>query len=77
MATKNNYIYKKYIIYLVVPDKKKIFNKIKKTNKTSEHITDHMTNILDKNDLNNYFLLFKQDIIKNNDWSDICHQKKI
>ena len=41
----------------------------------SEHITNHMTedHILDKDDLNKYFLAFKQDIIKNynGDWDEI------
>ena len=75
MATKNKHIYEKYKIYLVVPNKKKVLDKVKTANKSSEYITEHMTsdNILDKNDLNKYFLLFKEDIIKNKleDWQDI------
>ena len=75
MATKNKNIYKNYKIYLVVPNKKKVLDKVKNANKSSEYITEHMTedNILDKTDLNKYFLLFKQDIIKNknNNWSEI------
>lgn len=66
MANKNKYIYKNYKIYLVVPDKNEILAKVQSANKSSEYITEHMTenNILDKNDLNKYFLKFKQDIIK-------------
>ncbi len=75
MATKNKHIYKNYKIYLVVPNKKKVLNKVKNANESSKYITDHMTedNILDKTDLNKYFLSFKQDIIKNkdNDWNEI------
>ncbi|ATZ80507.1 putative site-specific DNA-methyltransferase [Bodo saltans virus] len=67
MATKNKHIYKNYKIYLVVPNKKKVLDKVKNANESSEYITEHMTeeNILDKDDLNKYFLAFKQDIIKN------------
>lgn len=75
MATKNKHIYKKYKIYLVVPNKKKVLEKCKNANKSSEYITEHITeeNILDEQDLNKYFLAFKQDIIKNknNDWNEI------
>jgi len=75
MATKNINIYKNYIIYLVVPNKKKVLNKVKNANKSSEYITQHMTenNILDKDDFNKFFLKFKQDIIKNadSDWQTI------
>ena len=75
MATKNKLIYKNNKIYLVVPNKKKVLDKVKNANESSEYITEHMTedNILDKNDLNKYFLAFKQDIIKNkdNDWNEI------
>ena len=75
MATKNKHIYKNYKIYLVVPNKKKVLDKVKNANESSKYITEHMTqdNILDKNDLNKYFLAFKQDIIKNKmeDWQSI------
>ena len=67
MATKNKFIYKTYKIFLVVPNKKTVLDKVKNANTSSDYITEHMTeaNILDKTDLNKYFLLFKQDIIKN------------
>jgi len=80
MATKNKYIYKNYKIYLVVPNKKKVLDKVKNANESSEYITEHMTdeNILDIDDLNKYFLIFKQDIIKNKNenWQDIYLTKK-
>ena len=80
MATKNKHIYKNYKIYLVVPNKKKVLDKVKNANESSEYITEHMTedNILDKNDLNKYFLAFKQDIIKNKleDWQSIYLNSK-
>ena len=75
IATENKHIYKNYKIYLMVPNKKKVLDKVKNANKSSEYITKHMTadNILDKEDLNKYFLVFKQDIIKNKneDWQTI------
>lgn len=75
MATKNKHIYKNYKIYLIVPNKKKVLDKVKNANKSSHYITEHIIedNILDKTDLNKYFLLFKQDIIKNknNNWNEI------
>jgi hypothetical protein len=80
MATKNKHIYKNYKIYLVVPNKKKVLDKVKNANESSNYITEHMTddNILDKDDLNKYFLAFKQDIIKNknNDWQSIYLNSK-
>jgi len=65
MISKNNKIYKKYDIYLVVPDKKSVLDKVHNANKSSQYITDYMTEdkILDKNDLNKYFLRFKHDIL--------------
>jgi hypothetical protein len=80
MATKNKHIYKNYKIYLVVPNKKKVLDKVKNANESSEYITEHMTedNILDKTDLNKYFLAFKQDIIKNKneDWQTVYLNSK-
>jgi hypothetical protein len=80
MATKNKHIYKNYKIYLVVPNKKKVLDKVKNANQSSEYITEHMNddNILDKDDLNKYFLAFKQDIIKNKneDWQTVYLNSK-
>lgn len=80
MATKNKHIYKNYKIYLIVPNKKKVLDKVKNANKSSHYITEHIIedNILDKTDLNKYFLLFKQDIIKNknNNWNEIYSSLK-
>ena len=76
----NKHIYKNYEIYLVVPNKKNVLDKVKTSNKSSNYITKYMTkdNILDKTDLNKYFLDFKQDIIKNknNDWTEIYLSSK-
>ena len=75
MVDDNKHLYKKFQIYLVVKNKHKVFDKVINASITSKYITKHMTieNILDKNDLNKYFLLFKQDIIKNisNNWNDL------
>jgi len=80
MASKNKHIYKNYKIYLVVPNKKKVLDKVKNANVSSYYITEHMTedNILDKTDLNKYFLAFKQDIIKNKleDWQVVYLNSK-
>ncbi len=80
MAFVNKHIYKNYKIYLVVPNKNLIKNKVNNSNESSKYITKHMTkeNILDKADLNKYFLAFKQDIIKNinENWQTIyLHDK--
>ena len=76
----NKHIYKNYKIYLLVPNKKKVLNKVRNANKSSNYITKHMTedNILDIDDLNKYFLAFKQDIIKNinEDWQTIYLSSK-
>jgi len=82
MATKNKHIYKNYKIYLLIPNKKQVLDKVKNANKSSEYITEYMfeDNILDKTDLNKYFLAFKQDIIKNinENWQTIyLHDKPI
>jgi hypothetical protein len=71
-ATKHKTIYKQYKIYLAVPDKNKLLDKVNKSNKSSKYITEHITNdtILDKTDLNRYFIAFKDSIIenKNSNW---------
>jgi hypothetical protein len=62
----NKHIYPNFKIFLLVPDKKSVLEKVKNANKSSNYITKYMTeeNILDKNDLNKCFLRFKADIIK-------------
>jgi hypothetical protein len=76
----NKYIYKKYEIFLVVPNKTKILNKVKTSNPSSKYITKHMIedNILDINDLNKFFLIFKKDILKNytENWQSIYLKNK-
>ena len=46
-----------------------MLDKVKTANNSSNYITKYMKedNILDKDDLNKYFLAFKQYIIKNKD----------
>jgi hypothetical protein len=80
MIDDNKHIYKNYKIYLVVPNKKKVLDKVKTANNSSNYITKYMNedNILDKDDLNKYFLAFKQDIIKNmnEDWQSVYLNSK-
>ena len=63
----NKHIYKNISVYILVPSKKSVLDKVKNANTSSEHITKFMTDehILDKDDLNKCFLKFKQDILKN------------
>ena len=67
MREKNKEIYKKFDIFLIIPDKYKVLEKVKNAKKSSQYITDYIkeSKLLDKNDLNKYFLEFKTDIIKN------------
>ena len=60
------HIYPNFKIYLLVPDKNSVLEKVKNANKSSNYITKYMTeqNILDKNDLNKCFLRFKADMLK-------------
>jgi hypothetical protein len=80
MIDDNKHIYKNYKIYLVVPNKKKVLDKVKTANNSSNYITKYMNedNILDKDDLDKYFLAFKQDIIKNKneDWQTVYVSSK-
>jgi len=57
MIDDNKHIYKNYKIYLLVPNKKKVLDKVINANKSSNYITKHMTkdNKLDMNDLNKYY----------------------
>ncbi len=66
MAKNNDHVYEKYKIYLVVPNKKKVLDKVKKANNSSKYITDYMTekNILDEENLNKYFIELKKDLLK-------------
>jgi len=80
MATKNKHVYENYKIYLVVPNKKKVLEKVKKANKSSEYITEHIKedNMLDEEDLNRYFLELKKDLLKYdfNDYNNIFMKRK-
>ena len=64
----NKHVYKKFDIYLLVPNKTSVLEKIKHANKSSDYITKYMkeSHILDKNDLNKCFLLLKEDMLKHN-----------
>lgn len=62
MADDNKELYRNYTIFLLVPDKHKVMEKIKKSSKTSNYITKHMNNILDKSDLQECFILLKRDM---------------
>jgi hypothetical protein len=69
MLTKNKYIYLKYKIFLIVSNKEQLFEKLKKSNKASNYITDniHEENVFDKQDVNNWFLKLKDIILKEKD----------
>jgi len=62
----NKHIYSNFEIYLLVPNKQSVLEKVKNANKSSNHITKYITDehIFDKNDLNKFFLRFKADILK-------------
>ena len=62
----NKHIYPNFTIFLLVPDKKSVLEKVKNANKSSNYITKYMNeqNILDKNDLNKCFLCLKADMLK-------------
>lgn len=64
MCEYNKHIYTHYHIFLLVPDKNSVLEKVKNANKSSDYITKHMKDILDQNDLNKYFRMFKADILK-------------
>jgi len=57
----NIFVYDNYEIYMLVPDKTLVLEKVKNANKSSKHITKYMTenHILDMSNLNNCFLKFK------------------
>ena len=63
IALKNKLIYKNFSIYLVVPDKSKVLEKVKMLI-NPVYITEHINekNIMDIYDLNKYFLAFKEKI---------------
>ena len=78
MCDDNKETYEKYQIYILVPNKQKVLNKIKSANTSSLYITKHMDKILDLTDLNKAFLKFKSDIVKYDfkDYNEIyCNQK--
>ena len=78
MCNDNKEIYEKYKIYILVPDKNKVIDKIHKSNKSSLYITKYMNNILDIADLNKAFKKFRKDIAECNfdDYDEIYCDKK-
>jgi hypothetical protein len=79
MATKNKHIYTNYDIYLTVPNRDHLLEKVKMASDTSKYITDHIIedHILDKYDLNCYFMEFKKKILKNStNWTDLFLNKR-
>ena len=64
MAVQNKNIYHKYHIYLVVPDKNKLLDKVQKSKKSSQYITNHIT------DLQKYFMKFRDNMIKSNNYKN-------
>jgi hypothetical protein len=73
----NENIYQNCEIYLLVPNKNNVFETIKKSSKMSSYITKHMKNILDKNDLQNYYKNFLESIKKHNfDEYNLIYGKK-
>ena len=59
MATKNIHIYKKYEIYIIVPNKKHVLKKVQKANRSSEYITEHLTR---EQDWTTLYLLKKENL---------------
>jgi len=80
MADKYSNFYTKYKIYLLVPNKYNVLDKVKKASKSSAYITDHIIEdcILDKNDLNKYFIAFKNSIVSNinANWNELYLTEK-
>src|SRR3989344_6061001 len=66
MIDDNKHIYINWKIYLLVPNRKTILEKVRNANKSSNYITKYMfeQQILDKGDLNKCFLRFRADICK-------------
>jgi len=62
----NNTIYKNFDIYVLVSNKKKVLETVKRSKSTSEHITKYLIEekIFDKNDLHNLFRKLKFEIQK-------------
>jgi hypothetical protein len=66
MRDDNKEIYKKFDIYTLVPDKKKVLKKVKDSNSSSKHMTKYITDdkIFDENDLNKLFIKLKLQLEK-------------
>ena len=81
MILDNKEIYKNFNMYILVNDKSNVLKRVKKANKSSRSITKYMTedNILDIDDLQKYYNLFRQSIIqtKLKDYDDMYGYGKI
>lgn len=81
LRNQHNNSYKNAEIYILVINKNEFLNKVKAADSNSDHITYRMDDkhILDLNDLNKFFKLFKEDILKNfdKDWNSIYFTNKI
>lgn len=68
MRDDNKKIYENYDIYTLVPNKEKLLKKVKKSNNSSKHMTKYLVEdkILDKNDLNKYFVQLKKALKSHN-----------
>lgn len=81
MIDANKETYQKFKIFLVVPDRSSVLEKVKNANKTSKYITKYMTEsyILDKDDLQKAFVKFLHEIkkVELKDYSEyFLHKKK-
>ncbi len=81
MIDANKEIYQKFKIYLVVPNRTSVLEKVKNANKTSKYITKYMTEsyILDKDDLQKAYtkFLFELKRVESKDYSEyFLHKKK-
>ena len=74
-----DYKYKTIEIHLLVNNKEKVLNIIKKSQKTNNYITDNIHNIMDINDLEIYFQILKKSIqdIDIADINDVFNNRQI
>lgn len=75
----HNYTYNNYEIYLLVNNKKKVYDMINMCKETNNYITNNINQILDISDLDNYFCKFRDFInkVELNDINKFFSNKKI
>ena len=80
MILDNKNVYKNFEIYIIVNNKFNVLKKVMKANNSSNSITKYMTedNIMDFEDLNKYYQLFRQSIKQVNatDYDDLYSYEK-